>query len=151
MNDLSRDEAIEILQTQNVAHIGVLSDGEPYVTPLSFVILGDELCFRSVAGRRLSAVKDHPRVCIEASAGDDSTWQSVVAWGDAYVVDDPNRQGEVIAAILSKYSRSIDSMLSFSASGAVSEEGAVVAVPLTDISGRSSGHDLGPTIRPGRL
>jgi len=115
------------------------------------VILGDELCFRSVAGRRLSGLKAHPRVCVEAGAGDDSTWQSVIAWGDGYVIKDANKQGEVIAAILAEYSEPIDSALSFSASGALTEERAVVAVRLTDVTGRSSGSDLGPTIRPGRL
>jgi len=34
MNDLTRDDAIEILKTEHVAHRGVLSDGEPYVIPL---------------------------------------------------------------------------------------------------------------------
>lgn len=151
MEDLNREAAITVLAAQHVAHIGVVANGEPYVSPISFAVIGDELFFRTGLGRRLRAILDHPRVCIEASVTDDQGWDSVIVWGDAYQIEDPQKQAEIIEALLEKYSESIDSVLSFSRPSPVADDSSVVGVPLSDVSGRTSGRGLDPALRPGRL
>ena len=51
-----------------------------YVTPMSFVLMGDEGCSRTKPGRRFEAIESNPMVCIEVSRFDESTgdWVSVV-------------------------------------------------------------------------
>jgi nitroimidazol reductase NimA-like FMN-containing flavoprotein (pyridoxamine 5'-phosphate oxidase superfamily) len=151
MEDLDRETAIAILATQPVAHIGVVVDGEPYVSPISFAVVGDELYFRTGRGRRFTAMMENPRVCVEASLTDDQGWDSVIVWGDAHEIENIQKQAEVIEALLEKYSESIDSVLSFSRPSPVADDSAVVGVPLSDVSGRSAGRGLDPSLRPGRL
>lgn len=40
MEPMSEKEAFEFLDASTVSHIGVVSDGLPYVTPMSFVVDG---------------------------------------------------------------------------------------------------------------
>ncbi len=153
MRDLSPEEAIDFLRGQDVAHLAVVAGGEPYVTPISFAVGQNELYFRTGGGRRLDAIAEHPRVCVEASAVDaeHDAWDSVCVWGDAYVVDDAHQAGEAIALLLEKYREAIPSVLSFSQGPNLADASKVVAVPIDEVTGRSSGRDLKPRLRPGRL
>ena len=53
-----------------MAHIGVLSEGEPYVTPMSFVVDDNRILFRTKPGKRYEAMMKNPVVSIEASTFD---------------------------------------------------------------------------------
>ncbi len=152
MDPLSSEDARQLLETQEVAHIAVLSEGEPYVSPVSYVMAGDELIFRTGPGKRLAAIGEHPRVCIEVTSYDAASgeWTSAIAWGDAYVVEDGLRSADTVALLLDKYRHVMGSPLTFGA-GVPMSEPVIVAVRLTEISGRSSGSFLGPRSRPGRL
>ena len=68
-----------------VAHIGVMSEGEPYVTPMSFVVDSDRILFRTQPGKRYEAMLENPVVSIEASTFDSETgdWTSVIVRGRA--------------------------------------------------------------------
>ena len=152
MEELSRAEALELLESERVAHVATAAGGEPYVTPISFVIIGDELLFRTAPGRRLDAITANPRVCIEASRTDEvGNWKSVLAFGDAYVADDPHREVDVVAALLEKYADAAESLLASSPTRPFDPQPVLVAVPLTEVTGRTSGSGLNPRTRPGRL
>ena len=45
MNQLTPQEIAEVIAGAKFAHIGVISNDEPYVTPISFVSLGDGIAF----------------------------------------------------------------------------------------------------------
>jgi nitroimidazol reductase NimA-like FMN-containing flavoprotein (pyridoxamine 5'-phosphate oxidase superfamily) len=152
MEDLSRAEAFELLETLEVGHIGAVVDGEPYVTPISYVVIGEDVLFRSMEGRRARALRSHPRICIEASRSQpDGGWESVIAWGDAEQVDDPHRKADVVAALLAKYHDAYDGLLSPGSGRPFDPEPYVFAVRIDNISGRSSGRGFTPRTRPGRL
>ena len=67
MDQLTRDEALQLLNTTPVAHLGLISDGAPYVTPMSFVVDGEEILFREPVGDRSLVLFD---------AGDEITVQA---------------------------------------------------------------------------
>ncbi len=152
MDELTAEEARELLRTEMVAHVATAVDGEPYVTPISFVVIGDELLFRTAPGRRLDAITANQRVCVEASRIDQAgNWESVLVWGDAYVADDPNREADVVAALLEKYHGAAESLLSLAPARPFDQQTVLVAVPMSEVSGRTSGRGLNPRARPGRL
>lgn len=152
MDDLTTERAKELLETLATGHLGTVLDGDPYVTPISYVVIGEEVLFRTMPGDRLRAITSHPQVCLEASESDfDGNWESVIITGAAYIVEDANRQADVVAALLRKYQADTESLLSFGAGRPFDPEPAVVAVPIATISGRSSGGGLKPRTRPGRL
>lgn len=150
---MTRDQAIAFLVAQDVGHLAVIDNGEPYVSPLSFVVAGDVLYFRTRPGRRLTALKANPRLCVEVSTVDDAAgmWSSVCVWGNAEILKDPSREADVVAMLLGKYADAAEPVLSFAKGPNLGHEASVVAVPIDAITGRVSGSELGTHIRPGRL
>jgi uncharacterized protein len=152
MEDLTESRSRRILEQGDVARIGVISDGEPYVTPLSYVVDGDLVLFRSGPGRRLDAIRADPRVCLEVSTFDRDTggWEGIVAFGDARILDEGDEVRAAERMLREKYRRITRSAVLYEPSQSP-EEGYVVEVRIDDLSGRSSGSGIGPRTRPGRL
>ena len=151
MNILRPDEIAEVVVEASVAHIGVISDGEPYVTPISYVPFHNGIAFRSLAGKRLDAIGAAPRVSVEMAIVDEATgsWKSVVATGDASVVENSQEAAEIIQLLLQRYAASFESLLGDK--GPTLTRASVVRVEFDEVAGRSSGDRLRPRTRPGRL
>jgi len=151
MQDLPHAETLELLRSEPVAHLAVVADGEPYVTPISYVFDSGALSFRTGRGRRVTAIEANPRVCVEVSIYDTDTgeWKSVVATGTARLVEETRHCEAIIAALLAKY-RSAVAPLSTGARMPMGEE-VIVTISLDQISGRSSGSFFTMRTRPGRL
>lgn len=150
MNDLTPEEARALLSKSMVAHLGVISEGEPYVSPISFVVVDDAICLRTGAGRRVEAIRENPRVCVEASEYevDSGHWQSAIAWGDAEILEDDDRTREIVMELMTKYRDALGSPLSGSP---MPEPGLIVKIPIVELSGRTSGTFFSTRTRPGRL
>lgn len=154
MESVSREEALEVLADQPVAHLGIVVDGIPYVTPMSFVLDGDRILFRTMAGKKLDGIRANPAVCIETADYDPETgdWVSVIVRGSARLVDDPATRQELIALIYHKYEKVMGSPLS--GGGGLMPLGGtpyVIEVPIDEISGMSSGRGMQVRTKPGRL
>jgi nitroimidazol reductase NimA-like FMN-containing flavoprotein (pyridoxamine 5'-phosphate oxidase superfamily) len=149
MTALDAARCREVLDRARVAHIAQIAGGEPYVTPMSFVMLEGDLVFRTAPGQRVEALRADPRVCIEVTViAADESWESVVLRGRARLDDDPTREAAVVAALLAKYHS--DSPLAYATPEALPAERQVVTIQIDEVSGRTSGS--GPeTTRPGRL
>lgn len=151
MNELTQEQCRELVEQSSIAHLAVISEGEPYVTPISYVIVGDALCIRTEPGRRIRALKENPRVCVEVSHYDDATgdWESVVMWGDAEFVDDPGETQEVVAAFFDKYRDVLGSPLN--PGQVLPYDGVTIKIPIGLAAGRTSGSYFSVRSRPGRL
>ena len=55
MRELAPDRCWEIIHDERVGHLAQIDEGEPYVTPLSYVIHAGDFLFRTAAGRRVQA------------------------------------------------------------------------------------------------
>ncbi len=153
MQELAEADALALFDRADVAHMGVVDGGDPYVTPLSFVRIDRELYFRTGPGRRLNAIRSHPRVCVEVSEYDSERgdWLSALALGEARVEADEGRQTTVVEMLLDKYRPAIGSPLAFSRAQPLPGYSLVVAVAMEQLSGMSSGLGFAPRTRPGRL
>jgi nitroimidazol reductase NimA-like FMN-containing flavoprotein (pyridoxamine 5'-phosphate oxidase superfamily) len=148
MIELSQDECDRVLDQADTAYVACLADGEPYVTPMSFVLIDGAVCFRTGEGKRSRALATDPRVCIVADiTTDDGGWRSVIIWGEAELVDG-DREADVIAALLHKYG---ESGFEISATQHLPVKRPVYSVAATRMSGRSSGSLLSPETHPGRF
>jgi nitroimidazol reductase NimA-like FMN-containing flavoprotein (pyridoxamine 5'-phosphate oxidase superfamily) len=153
MDTLTQDQCRELLEQQHVAHIGVITEEGPYVTPISYVFLENRLAFRTAPGRRTEAIEVDPRVSVETSRYDAATgdWSSVIVHGTASVIrNDPAREQVVVDALFDKYRDAYDNLLSLPA-GMGPGTRFVVVIEVHEMSGRSSGGFLQPRTRPGRL
>jgi len=153
MEPLSREEALRVLEEAPVAHLGMIDRGMPYVTPMSFVFSDDRVLFRTMAGRKLDALRANPNVCVEASRLDEETgdWHSVIVSGQAREVDEDSVQQATVAALLRKYDKIMGPVLS---SRGIQPFGGMphfIEVVIDEVSGMSAGGGFSLRTRPGRL
>jgi nitroimidazol reductase NimA-like FMN-containing flavoprotein (pyridoxamine 5'-phosphate oxidase superfamily) len=149
MIDLDQEQSAAVLERGLVAHMGCMSEGEIYVTPLSYVMLDGTLYSRTMPGRRTRALKQSPAVCVEVSNVLDPGWESVVMWGTAEFVDDLQIRERVVSALLAKYHADDSLTAPPRARGPISP--VVIAVTPDRLEGRAAGGGLSPSTRPGRL
>jgi len=150
---ISEAEALQFLRDAMVAHIGVLHEGEPYVTPMSFVLDGRRLLFRTKPGKRFEAIGSHPEVCVEVSHYDESSgdWTSVLVRGRAAERTDEATTSRAVELLMEKYSAALGSPLSRGGLQPLASFPHVVEVPIEEISGMASGRGFSYRTRPGRL
>lgn len=153
MEPITDAKARSFLEDSMVAHIGVVIDGEPYVTPMSFILLGNRILFRTKPGKRFSGMSANPIVSIEASEFDEESgdWTSVIAKGTALVATDDDTIQATLSGLFEKYRRALGSPLSRGGMQPISSFPHVVAVEITEITGMSSSGPFGVRTRPGRL
>jgi nitroimidazol reductase NimA-like FMN-containing flavoprotein (pyridoxamine 5'-phosphate oxidase superfamily) len=153
MERLTREESFDLLDACNVAHIGLIADGSPYVTPMSFVRRDDRILFRTEAGKKLDALRDHPAVCIEVSVFDEGTgdWVSVIVDGTAREVTDDQIKQAAVNGLIDKYSAVLGDPLGRGGLQPLPGLSHVIEVTIDQISGMSSGRGFSFRTKPGRL
>lgn len=115
---LSQEETIALLERASVMRLGTVDgEGWPYVVPLSFVYHDGSVYFHHTAeeSHLTSNLRANPRVCIEVDepgpvfprgeTACDATraFQSVVAFGRASPVADPQEKERVFQRLVAKY------------------------------------------------
>lgn len=153
MEPISDVKAREFLDKSLVAHIGVVVDGEPYVTPMSFVLAGNRILFRTKPGRRFTAITANPVVSVEASEFNEETgdWTSVIAKGTATVANDDETVQTALAGLFEKYRKVLGSPLSRGGMQPISSFPHVVSIEISELTGMSSSGPFSMRTRPGRL
>ncbi len=154
MHEIDRDEALAILDAATVAHVGMIDGDVPYVTPMSFVVDGDSILFRTMAGKKLHALERNPKVCVEVSRFDEETgdWESVIVMGTAEVVADRDLKETTVSLLYRKYDKVMGSPLT--RAGAPSTDASlveVVRVRIEGVTGMTSGRGFAARSKPGRL
>jgi nitroimidazol reductase NimA-like FMN-containing flavoprotein (pyridoxamine 5'-phosphate oxidase superfamily) len=142
----------DLLDEAPYAVIAVTSRGRPYVTPISFVRNGELLCFRSGPGERMDALRADPAACISIVAFHEDTgrWESVLVRGDVSFVADEEECAGVVERLLAKYRR-FEPALGIALPELAAPDAVTFTVPISDMTGRSSGSSPVPRTRPGRL
>jgi len=153
MEPITDAEALEFLREAMVAHLGVVHDGEPYVTPMSFVVDDDRLLFRTKPGMRFEAIQTNPSVSVEVSRFDESTgeWMSVVVKGTAVERTDEATTSKTVELLRAKYSSVLGSPLGRDGLQPMASFPHVIEVKIGEITGMSSGRGFSYRTRPGRL
>jgi hypothetical protein len=104
----------EILRENQVGRLGTAVGGEPYIVPMNYgYVSGRILMHTHREGKKVRDIEANPRVCFEVDSGemmegDDPcgySWEyrSVIAHGDARIVDDPAGKLEALRLISNKY------------------------------------------------
>lgn len=153
MDPMSDTEALDFLEHEMVAHVGVIDDGKPYVTPMSFALDGRRLLLRTKPGRRFEAIESNPTVCIEVSRFDDSSgdWVSVIVEGKAVERTDEATTTRAVELLLQKYAPVLGSPLGTGGLQPMASFPHVLEVSIDEMTGMSSGRGFSFRTRPGRL
>ncbi len=81
---LDRDEIDAFLRAQRVARLGCHAGGETYVVPVIYAYDGASVVSVTTEGRKVSMLRENPRVCVEVDEYDTDgrgSWRSVIAQG----------------------------------------------------------------------
>jgi nitroimidazol reductase NimA-like FMN-containing flavoprotein (pyridoxamine 5'-phosphate oxidase superfamily) len=153
MEPITEAEARQFFAGAMVAHIGVVSNGDPYVSPVSYVLDGNRVLFRTKPGKRFEGLIANPRVSIEASRFDEETgdWISVIVQGRAVERTDSATTNQTVELLYDKYVKYMGSPLSRSGFQAMATFPHVVEVSIDEITGMVSGRGFSHQTRPGRL
>ncbi|HEY3037246.1 MAG TPA: pyridoxamine 5'-phosphate oxidase family protein [Pyrinomonadaceae bacterium] len=83
MRALLEEEARSLLQAAKVGRLGCVDNGEPYIVPINYLFEDDSIYSHSLPGRKLEALRGHPRACLQVDEiEDDFNWRSVIAYGN---------------------------------------------------------------------
>jgi len=153
MEPITKARAREFLEEALVAHIGVVVEGEPYVTPMSFIIHEGRILFRTKPGRRLEGIKTNPVVSIETSTFDETSgdWTSVIVKGNATIEKDDVVIQATLTGLYDKYREILGTPLGRGGIQPIASFPNVVTVEVLEISGMSSSGPFSMRTRPGRL
>ena len=102
LRELPRDRCLELLTTVALGRIGVSIGALPVILPVNFVVLRDQIVFRTVPGTKLDAAIVRRVVAFEADDHErDGAWGwSVLVQGVASEIVDPDDLAEVRALAL---------------------------------------------------
>ena len=108
-------ESEELLNKAPVGRLGLCGD-YPYVVPLNFVYLDGRIYFHcSKTGRKLDCISKNRKVCFEVDefiglkeednpCATSAFYRSVIAFGEARILEDMKQKQDALRKIVSKYS-----------------------------------------------
>jgi len=111
-----RSEIDAIIRSCQVCRLGLCDGREPYVVPLCFGYDGQTLYLHAATeGRKLNILRENNRVCFEfdivkrmVEAEDACSWglryQSVIGFGTAEVVEEPEEKRRGLSLLMAQYS-----------------------------------------------
>jgi len=101
----------QILDEGLICHVGFVSEGQPFVIPTIYVRVGEKICLHGSPGSRmLQALQRGVEACVTVTLVDglvlarsafhhSMNYRSVIVFGVASVVEDPEEKIEVLRAL----------------------------------------------------
>ena len=145
---MSLDAITDFLNSASVGRMATINpNGTPYVLPLHFAFEGDRIYVHcALEGKKLDNLRRNPAVCFEADEAIDITivsdkpcasgtyYRSVIANGNAAIVEDPVRKKHILQVFMDKYAegRKYGEM-----PAEAIEETCVVEIIVEEISGKA--------------
>jgi nitroimidazol reductase NimA-like FMN-containing flavoprotein (pyridoxamine 5'-phosphate oxidase superfamily) len=106
INRLSAEESYGLLRGGRVAHLGCVVGGEPYVVPVNYAFDGESIYVHSLPGRKLSAMRADPRVCVQVEeVRGEFGWRSVIAFGRYEEIKRDHERAAALNLLLSLFPR----------------------------------------------
>jgi len=104
MKALNEAEAKALLSSAKIGRLGCVDNGEPYVVPINYVFEDGSIYSHSLPGRKIDALRAHPRACLQVDEiEDDFNWRSVLAHGDFEEIRVPADRRVVLNKLLARF------------------------------------------------
>jgi len=101
---LSEEESRNLIAAGRIGHLGCVDNGEPYVVPINYVLEEGLIYSHSLPGRKLDAMRTHPRVCLQVDQiDDDFHWSSAIAFGNFEELNSPADRRAALGKLLSRF------------------------------------------------
>lgn len=104
MKTLDEESARRLFESAKVARLGCISNGEPYVVPISCFLEDNCLYSHSLNGQKITALRENPRACVQVDEIDDElSWRSAIAFGKFEEITKGNERAEILSKLLRKF------------------------------------------------
>jgi nitroimidazol reductase NimA-like FMN-containing flavoprotein (pyridoxamine 5'-phosphate oxidase superfamily) len=101
---LGDDEAHEVITAGKVGRLGCIDKDEPYVVPINYLVDEGSIYSHSLPGRKIDAMRAHPRVCLQVDQiDDDFHWLSVIAYGNFEEIRVPSDRRSILSKLLAHF------------------------------------------------
>ena len=141
MRALAEKEAFELLNLTKVGRLGCVDNGEPYVVPINYLLDGASIYSHSLPGRKIEALKAHPRACLQVdSIEDDFHWRSAIAYGHFEEIHVPDDRRSVLQKLLARFPM-LTPVESVMAEDASAPDSVVFRIRIDKITGVAEGPD----------
>ncbi len=121
---LTTVECVRLLETQFIGRIAAIDRGAPIVMPVTFVMVGTTVFFRTSLGSAFHEIVKDADVAFEVDSADPAyhTGWSVIGRGRSQQVFDPETRRRALALHLRPWARA--------------GEPGLISIPLTQLTGR---------------
>jgi uncharacterized protein len=104
MRMLSNEESRRLLQTARVGRLGCIVNGEPYVVPLNYYLEGDYLYSHSLAGLKITGLRENPNACVQVDEMEtDLHWRSAIGFGKFEEITKPDERADMLNRLLRSF------------------------------------------------
>ncbi len=104
MKVIQEDEARALLRACRIGRLGCVDNGEPYVVPINFVFEDESIYSHSLPGRKIEALRAHPRACLQVDEiENDFSWRSVIAYGNFEEIRVPSDRRSILSKLLARF------------------------------------------------
>jgi nitroimidazol reductase NimA-like FMN-containing flavoprotein (pyridoxamine 5'-phosphate oxidase superfamily) len=101
---LSEVEALDFIKGGKVGRLGCVDKDEPYVVPINYLVEKGSIYSHSLPGRKIDAMRAHPRVCLQVDQiDDDFHWRSAIAFGNFEEIRVPSDRRAVLGKLLARF------------------------------------------------
>lgn len=101
---LDETEARKLIAAGKIGRLGCVDNGEPYVVPISYVFEDMSIYSHSMPGRKIEALRAHPRACLQVDEiRDDFNWRSVIAFGNFEEIRVPSDRRVILSKLLVRF------------------------------------------------
>ena len=101
---LSDVEARDVIKNGKVGRLGCIDNQEPYVVPINYLADDDTIYSHSLPGRKIDAMRSHPRACLQVDQiDDDFHWRSAIAFGNFEEITLPADRREILGKLLLRF------------------------------------------------
>ena len=103
ITQLSSRETHELLNQQRFGRLGCSLDGEPYVVPVNYLMVEENIYIHSLAGHKINILRANPRACLQVDdIRDEFNWRSVIATGAYEELTDPEERERMLNRLLQR-------------------------------------------------
>ena len=101
---LNQDETRALLSEARIGRLGCVVEGGPYVVPVNYVFLDDNVYVHSLPGRKIKALRANPRACLQVDDVQDAYhWRSAIAFGRYEEVTDDGERRWAMRRLLARF------------------------------------------------
>jgi nitroimidazol reductase NimA-like FMN-containing flavoprotein (pyridoxamine 5'-phosphate oxidase superfamily) len=103
ISKLGDRDSLAILREGTLGRLGCIAADWPYVVPVNYFFDGRDIYIHTLPGKKLDALRDNPRVCLQVDDIKDSyNWRSVIAYGTFEEVSNEEMRENVLTKLYSR-------------------------------------------------